>query len=327
MDCPGEWASERVNIRGLDSEDSKNQRLLSFTALCPLLSIMTQKWHTALRFALRIYHHYTQSHIPFFAAALSYYALFSLMPLLFLLLGVFGLVLSGNPTLQNQVVTRISELALLLFPTQPDLASNLLSFLLGGAASLTLGSSLLLLWTSSNFFASLSYAMGVIFGAPPSARNRLAGLIAPLVIGLGLILISLLGIVLGFLLRYLPQQLLFLRGSLELILLTAGAALLFYFTYRFLPSRSPHRFHALIGAVVAAVLWEGIRLGVPLLLPRSQYELFYGPLAGFLLAMLGFYLSMWALLGGAVVARALGEPPGYSSSINLPPFPQEGGPT
>jgi membrane protein len=52
-------------------------------------------------------------------------------------------------------------------------------------------------------------------------------------------------------------------------------------------------------------VWEGVRLGIPALLPRSQYELFYGPLAGFLLAMLGFYLSMWILLVGGLLARVL----------------------
>ena len=283
---------------------------------------MTHKWHTALRFALRVYHHYTHSHIPFFAAALSYYALFSIMPLLFLLVGVFGLVLSGNPGLKSQVVVRIRELALLLFPTQPDLATNLLNFLLSGAASLTVGSSIILFWASSNFFAGLAYAIGTIFGSSPSVRNRLAGLVAPFLIGLGLILVSLLGISMGFLLRYLPKELVFLRGGFEQLVLFLGTTLLFHLTYRFLPSRSPKRLHAFIGAVAAAIAWEGIRIGVPLLLPRSQYELFYGPLAGFLLALLGFYLSMWVLLGGAVVARALGEPPvpeGYLWAGRLPP--------
>jgi membrane protein len=286
---------------------------------------MTHKWHSLLRFALRVYHHYTHSHIPFFAAALSYYALFSLMPLLFLLVGVFGLVLSGNPELKNQFVTRLAELTLLLFPTQSDLATNLLNFLLSGAVSLTVVSFVILFWASSNFFAGLAYAMGVIFGSSATVRNRLAGLIAPFLIGLGLILISLLGISLGLLLRYLPERLYGFRGEVEQVVLFVGAVLLFFLTYRFLPSRSPKRWHAFLGALAAAVAWEGVRIGLPLLLPRSQYELFYGPLAGFLLALLGFYLSMWVLLGGAVIARTLSEPPipeGYLWAGRIPDLPK-----
>lgn len=112
-----------------------------------------------LRHAYRLYN---QSHIPFFAASLAYYALFSLMPLLFLLVGVFGLVLAGNEALLEAVRQRLSEVALLLFPTQPDLAQGLLKFLTSGAAPLTAGSFLVLFWSASNFFAALAYAMGVI---------------------------------------------------------------------------------------------------------------------------------------------------------------------
>ncbi len=61
------------------------------------------------------------------------------------------------------------------------------------------------------------------------------------------------------------------------------------------------------GAAAAASLFEGVRLGLPRLLPRSQYELLYGPLAGFVLALLGLYLVLFALLLGAVVAQELSE--------------------
>jgi membrane protein len=56
---------------------------------------------------------------------------------------------------------------------------------------------------------------------------------------------------------------------------------------------------------MAALLFEGVRLGLPKLLPRSQYELLYGPLAGFVLALLGLYLVLLSLLLGALVARVL----------------------
>lgn len=256
-------------------------------------------------FLQHAYRLYNQSHIPFFAASLAYYALFSLMPLLFLLVGVFGLVLAGNEALLEAVRQRLSEVALLLFPTQPDLAQGLLKFLTSGAAPLTAGSFLVLFWSASNFFAALAYAMGVIFQTPPGFRNRLIALIAPGALGLGLILLALGGLSLAFILRYLPPELGFLRGSLEHVLPVLGTVGLFYLTYRLLPRPAPRRLHALSGAGFAALVWEGVRLGIPALLPRSQYELFYGPLAGFLLAMLGFYLSMWILLVGGLLARVL----------------------
>ncbi len=285
----------------------------------------------------QVYQLYMRAHIPFFSAALAYYALFSLMPLLILLAGIFGLVLSGSEDLRNAVLVRLIELVVLLFPTQPDLAQTLVNFLTRGAFPLTLASLLVLLWASSNFFAALAYALGIIFGgaspplhstASPRAaplaqpdplrrrlqqalellsilRGRIAGLLAPLLLGLALILLALLGLAMGFLLRYLPTELSFLRGGVEVVVPILGAMLLFFLTYMLLPVRTPRVLAAFAAATLAALAWEGVRLGLPLLLPRTQYELIYGPIAGFLLALAGFYLTMWILLVGAVLAKIL----------------------
>lgn len=288
-------------------------------------------------FLAQVYQLYTRSHIPFFSAALAYYALFSLMPLLILLAGIFGFVLSGNEDLRNAVLIRLIELVVLLFPTQPDLAQTVVSFLTRGAFPLTFASLLILLWASSNFFAALAYALGIIFGrlsplsehpvalleaATPEPhplrrllqqglnvlrvmRGRIAGLLAPLLLGLALILLALLGLAMGFLLRYLPADLSFLRGGVEVVVPILGALLLFFLTYMLLPMPTPRVLAAFAAATLAALAWEGVRLGLPLLLPRTQYELIYGPIAGFLLALAGFYLTMWILLVGALLAKIL----------------------
>ena len=288
----------------------------------------------------RLYQLYNTSHIPFFAAALAYYAVFSLMPLLFLLVGVFGFFLEGNETLRNSFLVRLIELVVLLFPTQPEVAQTLVSFLTRGAFPITSISLLVLLWSSSNFFAALAYAMGIIFGGinpqmdqqaalnqvatayDPNplrrtlrmvlqrlglVRGRIAGLLAPLLLGLALILLSLVGLIVSFVLRYLPPGWGDLRGGLEVIIPIGGAFLLFFLTYTLMPIRRPRLSSAALAALAATVAWETMRLGLPLLLPRTQYEVIYGPIAGFLLALIGFYLTMWILLTGGVVAKVLSE--------------------
>ena len=256
-----------------------------------------------LRNLIRIYQ---EAHVPFFAAALAYYALLSLMPLLLLLVGVFGFLLSGNPTLRAEVFQGLEELTLALFPARPELAADLLSFLTRSAFPLTLGSGLLLLWSGSNFFAALSYALGLVFGRPFGLRHRLLGLLMPPLLALSLILLSLLGLAWGFLLRFLPPEGRALLGSLEALLPLLAAFLLFLLTYALF--QSPRALKDLLplsaGAGVATLLFEGARF-LPKLLPRSQYELLYGPLAGFVLALLGLYLVLYALLLGAVVAQSL----------------------
>jgi membrane protein len=207
------------------------------------------------------------------------------------------------------------------------------NFLTRGAFPLTFASLLILLWASSNFFAALAYALGIIFGSIfplpvpitvalskpyPSQRpfqrglallrvmrGRIAGLLAPLLLGLALILLALLGLAMGFLLRYLPAELGFLRGGVEVVVPILGALLLFFLTYMLLPIPTPRVLAAFAAATLAALAWEGVRLGLPLLLPRTQYELVYGPIAGFLLALAGFYLTMWILLVGALLAKIL----------------------
>jgi len=291
------------------------------------------------RFLLQFYRIYTSAHLPFFSAALAYYALFSLTPLLFLLVGVFGFVLSGNPALKKAFLVRLIELTLSLFPTQPDLAQGLVNFLTRGAFPITLTSLLVLFWASSGFFASLAYALGVIFGgvsprfdqqltfsqirttydSNPTrrfirqgsqlwgvVRGRVAGLLAPLLLGFALILLALIGLVLSFVLRYLPAEFRELRSGFEVVLPFLGSFILYFMTYTLLPVPPPRLLAAVISAVIAAFAWEGMRLGLPLLLPRTQYyEVLYGPLAGFLLGLIGFYLTMWILLAGAVLARVL----------------------
>lgn len=291
------------------------------------------------KFIVQVYELYAKSHIPFFSAALAYYALFSLTPLLFLLAGVFGFILSGNAQLKNAFLVRLIELTVLLFPTQPEIAQGLVNFLTKGAFPITLSSLVILFWASSNFFAALAYALGVIFGGISPyldqhitftrintaydphpgrrllryalqilgiMRGRIAGLLAPLFIGLALILLALIGLVLSFILRYLPPVLGELRGGLEIIIPVLGAFGLYFLVYTLLPVPTPRAAAAAISALGAAIAWEGMRLGLPFLLPRTQYyEVLYGPLAGFLLGLIGFFLTMWILLVGAVVARVL----------------------
>lgn len=252
-----------------------------------------------LRDLIRIYQ---EAHVPFFAAALAYYALLSLTPLLLFLAGLFGLLLKGNPILQAEVFQSLSELTMALFSARPELAGETLAFLTRSAFPLTLGSGLLL-WAGSNFFAALSYALGLIFGTPFGLRHRLLGLLMPPLLALSLFLLSLFGLFLGFLLRYVPLE----GRALQALLPLFSAFLLFLLTYALF--RGMKGFRDLLpvsaGAGVATLLFEGVRLLLPRLLPRSQYELLYGPLASFVLALLGLYLVLYALLLGAVVARAL----------------------
>jgi membrane protein len=187
-----------------------------------------------------------------------------------------------------------------LFPAGGQLATDMVRFLTRGAISLTISSVLFLSWAASNFFVALSFAISAIFKYEPSFwRGRLAGLLLPLVGGLGLILVSIFNFGIGFLLRYIPDGPWenWLGNILPLILVTA----IVFAIYRFLPPFSPGNIPAVLAAFGVAVGFDLLRRLLPVFIPRSSYEAIYGPLAGLALILLGFYIAMSILLVGAVI--------------------------
>ncbi len=246
---------------------------------------------------------YTRAHVPFFSASLAYYALFSLLPLLLMVVGVFGLMLQSRPDLEHAFMAQVQNLTQNLFPTSHDIGSTVAAALRQGAAGATLTSVLILSWTASNFFAALSYALSMIFGGRgPGWRGRLLGLLAPLMIGLLLLLFSLGSLALSMVLPYLPSGP--WRGMMAGSLPWLATLLAFFVIYRFLPQPPPSTLHSLAAAFLASSVWTALSRLLPHLVSKTRYETIYGPLAGFLLALFGFYLAMWILLGGAAVLRA-----------------------
>jgi len=246
---------------------------------------------------------YTQAHVPFFAASLAYYALFSLLPLLLLLVGVFGLVLESRPDLEQAFMLQVEHLAQNLFPTSESVGQTVAEALRRGAASATMTSVLVLAWTASNFFSALSYALSLIFGGRgPGWRGRLLGLVAPLLVGLSLLLFSLGSLAITMVLPYLPDGP--WRGVVAGSLPWFATLLAFFVIYRFLPYPPPGTLSSLAAAFLASSVWTGLSRLLPHVISRTRYESIYGPLAGFLLALFGFYMAMWILLGGAAVLRA-----------------------
>ncbi len=252
----------------------------------------------------RIYQAFAQAQIGLYAAALAYYALLGIFPLLTLAAGVGGLLLAKNPELSAAFAHALTDLIPRLFPTAEGLAAQVVNALQQGAASITLGSLLILLWTASHLFTALAEVLSqLINGRGAGLVSRIRGLLGPAVFGLAMILVSVLGIALGFLLHFLPDGPWNAYAGL-LIAYLSSAALLF-FLYRFLPVPPPKTPHALFAALLAAAGWNLIAWGLPRFLPKNQYALVYGPLAGPVLLLLGFYLLMWILLAGAVIVGLL----------------------
>ena len=101
-----------------------------------------------------------------------------------------------------------------------------------------------------------------------------------------------------------------LGGSLGLTRLVSGglSVLGFALIYLVVPNRAVHPGHALIGGLVAAVLFESLKLGFGFYLKHfPSYQAVYGALAAVPIFLIWMYLSWSVILFGAQVAAALPE--------------------
>jgi len=251
----------------------------------------------------RFFAAYSRVPVGLYAAALAYYALLGLFPLLLLIVGLAGIVLAKSPGLYESFKAELELLVAQLFPASKEAAEEILRALTSGAPSFTLGSLALLFWTQSHFFAALSAVLSEVFGTRPRAwRTRFLGLLGPVLLGLALMLASVFSLAAGIVIGLLPEGP--WRSLASPLATYAASVIVIFFIYRFLPDPPPKTLSALLFAALAALGWSGVVWAVGRFLPVKQYALVYGPLAGPALLLLGFYLLMWVLITGAVALAA-----------------------
>ena len=128
-------------------------------------------------FLSRLHNRFQVSHLPLLTAALAYYAAFSLGPLVLLLAGWIGVVFNKRPELALQYQTVLADLIAQIMPPQSNSEALvqqsfeiILSQFSEGAFLRSVISLLILIWASSNFFASLQYALEINFWCTPCSR-------------------------------------------------------------------------------------------------------------------------------------------------------------
>jgi membrane protein len=262
------------------------------------------------RFIARV----TEVQVPLLAAALAYFATFSLFPLLLLAVAGFGFALSARPELQslvlefvqNSIQTAFPSVADLLNDTLKDLKVSVLLRFQANAGATGLIGLLALFWAASGFFTVLQ---GALTQAIPGKRNRnlvmqrVVALLSVFTLGPLLLLLMLVGTLLSSL-GSIPA-LGILRSASSTLLPLFGALVLFALSYRFLPAHTPGWRASLIAAVPTALLWQLARQSLGWLTPVANFQATYGLLAGFLLLLAWLYLSMYIFLLGGVLTGLL----------------------
>lgn len=229
------------------------------------------------------------------AAGLAYHLLLSLFPLLLFLVFLGSRYLSTEGVRQS-LMSYLEE----VIPAAASSVRGILDQTMRARGSLGAFSGVLLLWSASGVFISLSSALNVIWNASPRSfwQLRIVAIVTVLVIGSLFILSIWLSALTPWPWTGTNTT---LRRWMRIFLDLLVTVLLLGLLYRMIPNRSvPWRF-AFSGAFVGGVLWQVAKAGFVWFITSglTNYGLVYGSLASVVTLMLWTYLSAVILFFGA----------------------------
>ncbi len=245
------------------------------------------------------------------ASAVSYNALLSLVPLLALLLVILSHVYDEQ-RLANLLLTEFGA----LMPGHTELLTDQVESFLANRELIGWVGFIVLLFFSSWAFRSLEDAFSVIFAHRSGVRRLWISAIIPyafiFVLGLGLLLQAVLVTLLEQLaysgISVLDNR--FSIADLSAVMISVfsflGLAALFTGIYQFMPVVTVRLRHAVVGGLVAAVLWEMVRRFLVWWFSSvSLVNVVYGSLATVVIVLLTLETAAIILLLGAQVIAEL----------------------
>lgn len=261
------------------------------------------------------------------AAALSYYTIFSIAPLLVLAIAVAGLVF-GRDAASNQLFGEIRGLV-------GDQGAQAIQTMVqsvnqkGGSILATLVGIATLLLGASGAFGQLQDALNTIWQVQPKPglgikgflRTRFLSFSMVLVIGFLLLVTLVISAVLSALGHYLEGILPIPPAVMQLLNFTISfgvTALLFTLIYKVLPDVTVRWRDVWIGGVVTAFLFSVGRYLIGLYLGRGSVSSAYGAAGSLVLILLWIYYSAQILFFGAEFTKVFANR--YGSHIQPSPY-------
>lgn len=246
---------------------------------------------------------------PLFAAAISFYGLISLIPLLLLAIGIFGYIIGSEVAFQR-VVYFVRD----LIPVSTmDLETNLRA--LSRQSGLLSGLGLIgLIWTGSQVFVILQQVMNIALGA-----KKPVGFIRSRLVAIGMLVVSgvlfTLSILITSLIAALSHNnggfwgidmdgLSFIWNFLSILGTVIISVLAFTFIYRFLPTKNIGLKAPLVGGITAGVLFEIAKHAFRWYVSNvANYSRIYGSLGSVVVLIVWIYfVSMITVIGAEVAS-------------------------
>lgn len=276
-------------------------------------SIWTLGGLTARELAGRIWREIYEGDLLTRAAALAYYFLFSLFPLLLFLLSMLGYFAERGTELRRDL---FSYLARLVPRSAWDLVQKTLDEVTRNAGTGKISFGLLAaLWVASSGIVAIGEALNAAYGVKESRpwwRIRLLAIGLTLAVAAIVIGALLLVIYSGQIGEYLAQRLswgelfLLLWHLLQWPIVISCTLLSFALIYYFTPDLKEQKWYWITpGSVTAVILWLSVSFILRLYLRFfDRFSITYGSLGALIVLMLWFYLTGAAILiGGKVNAE------------------------
>jgi membrane protein len=255
----------------------------------------------------------TRHDLSMMAAAISFYVLLALIPLLLISSAVLGFVAGSSGAAARVAAEGIGRI--LPRVTGEQIEATLQTLILGRGVAGGLGL-LSLIWVASGAFDMIASSLTVLCDLEESRsylRRKVTALLLSLLSGIGFLLslavasldtaIEALG---NRFLEFLPADVSLPPGTLLDLLPATLVASIFLLMYRFAPARPLPLYAAVSGAAVSGLLWHGTKeLFNWYLLTYAIYNPITGILGSAIALLLWvFYSALIFLLGGAI-AEAL----------------------
>jgi membrane protein len=241
------------------------------------------------------------------ACACAYCAVLSLVPLLVVAIAAFGYVVGGSQRALTEVAAAINAYV----PIDIHFLKDTLAHVFEERGLVGLVGLVGLIYAAHQTFLAMQPAMNMIWVVPENRHWLQQRLIA---LGATLYTLVLLGADLAFstFFAYLENrpEPFFASPLTEMALRVAVGAMpmllttfLFALLYRFLPARSVPWKAAILGAGVAALLWQLTKVGFSVFVSHvHSYDRLYGSFSGLVILVVWVYYSMAILLLGAEIA-------------------------
>ncbi len=262
---------------------------------------------TVLALLREVYEEWRKDNVLNLGAALAYYTIFSMAPLLVLVIAIAGLVF-GRAAAEGQIVTQIGDL---VGAVPAKAIEGMITRASGTKAGLaaTAVSLVTMALGASGVFGQLQQSLNQIWDVKPSRsgiRGHLRQRVAAfgMILGIGfLLLVSLvlsaaLSAVHDVLARHLPL-LSWILPVLNFLLSFGVITALFAMIYKVLPDVRMHWRDVWLGAAVTALLFTVGKALIALYLGRAGAASVYGAAGSFVLVLLWVYYSAQILFLGA----------------------------